>query len=416
MRLAAHHGAAIPARLPTDWAIFPNGRNGAAHRVARIIGLSRRLQAFATTCTPSANASLGSESPSGLPCAGASVYYSAFAYPVRIRFAGVLDPNNNKKMLIGQTLRTTVDLGGLQTTGNNTFTWDISGGAPFTNYVPSTPSVYTGWSSTVITTVSTSTSVNSCFAQAPKATVTCSVATTLPSLVISLKDSVALVAPTLSHTAEPIGTMRLLTNNSPDIVNPTDFRLWGANYPGFKTWGVYYNYCVETPAEFLPGDTGLFCAAQLVTDSSSYTDAGGVVGPPITGEGLDRSYPYPGTQTNWTGATRHVNPDATLNWRWFSDRPGFEGRDPNPPHAVIPLLQLDPTLVSLSCDQSFKLYIMYDGPDNGIGHLNVPLRLVRWHAIGTATVGNPWTYSDGGSTIDSTTDITTHPMWTQVHP
>ncbi|MBV6490018.1 MAG: hypothetical protein CNCCGFBP_00408 [Fimbriimonadaceae bacterium] len=355
---------------------------------------------FTVTCDPSAEAFLEEGWLPGAIAGGVNVTYSARAFACRIRLVGVQNPVVDKRLLIGQKLRATVDLGGLPVTGATQFSWDVKGGAPFLSYTASIDAAsYVGWSATSEPTGS----INFHLARPQSTTISCSIQLGSPDMVLNLEESALAEAPVRFHEIQSIGQMTLLRNNGNqsyvvDPVNPDSFALWGATYPPNILWGMFYDLWVETTAPFAPPDYGNFAFVQLMENRSSYVDASGLH-EHAPGWGLDSVYPH--SPPGWVAAVSHQASGGS-RWALFSDKPGF--------HNIEGATQLNQ-------DADFRLYDFYVPPDNAAGtSAVVPLHLLTWRAKGTASwSGAQWEAVDTGSALGTMLSYPLHPIWTQVH-
>lgn len=357
-------------------------------------------ETFTRKCTPTVQVVFS-------PLAGpefctATVLYEAAAYPVRITYAGVLDANdpNTQRLLIGQKLRATVDLGGLATSGQNTFTWNIAGGQPFTDYVPgpltdganNTETVYTTWAETIHHTTSVTDNVTTAFAgEDSDAVVSCRVVTLSPAFDITVSKKLKIDHPILDKDILPvIGTFKLTPNTS----SPSTLVLLLST--GADGWS--YRYWASTPAPYRPQGLGRFCGVQLVTDTGTATlQVGGTVNLAYYTETcLDGGYPYPLGNSAWQPAG-DAPPNPSM-YRFFLDRP-FNSVD---------------YLSEIVEHSDFEDYVMYEPPANGVGVLNVPLWVLPWHAYGTATQGTPWVFDDSSGAAPAVTTYPLHPRWTHL--
>ncbi len=348
---------------------------------------------FTYTCEPSANAFLTEPSTTGLPAGGVSVNYSVAAFSCRIRLLGVLNPVTDKRLLIGQQLRATVDLGGLPATGQTQYTWDITGGAPFASYTASTLlATYTGWQSYTETTGVT----NAFFRLPDDIQITCNVQTATPALAFQLSEDLASESPKKFHKAASMGQMTLMPNST----SPVEFKLFGATYAGLNPWGMFYDYWVETPSVY-GLDVGLWAFVQLVIDSSTVTTTQGTgFIQPIRGWSLDHSFPHPYRLGG--GPWFPAGPfSGTL--KVHSDRPGVQGISGG-------------GFISLTIDSGFDMYAVYSAPDSAAGSSS-HVYLVRqgWTAKGTCTPGSPqWSSQDTGSAFGNLQEHPRHATWNQV--
>jgi hypothetical protein len=327
---------------------------------------------------------------------------------VFLTLQGVVNPPQNQ-ILIGQRLRATVNFDGLTTTGINRFTWDVSGGSPFINYVPgpfvnnqpATLTVYEPWQQVVHERDSvedpypTSDSVSTCFSGADKgATISCHVVIQSPALDFTVVKSVALDHPNLkSDQAQIVGDMTLLPTN----INPNSYKL---QLPAPATTGAQYFYWAETPSgyyETYNQGTGRFCAVQLVTDTGTLTliDNSIVNLAAYQEKCLDGAYPYQSVSTDWAPAVSA--PESPSLWRHLDDDP-FNG--------------VNALVKELNFHSDFEIYILYDAPNNGVGRLDVPLWKKVWHARGIATSHSPqpWTSTDDSGS-DGVQLYPVHPRW-----
>ncbi|HVT12151.1 MAG TPA: hypothetical protein VHE55_07775 [Fimbriimonadaceae bacterium] len=357
-----------------------------------MINVEGRTDFDAATCSPYADATI--EDGSTVLLGGCHVAYTAIPYSVSMTLAGVLDPAKDKRLLIGEPLKVVISLGGFSPTGV-TYDWTVSGGTPFKSYTITRPTDHpengTGQVAPWVNGLGSDT-ITPIFSFPDKVAVSCKV--TLPSAdALTVSDNgIRAEAPIYRHTLKPIGYFQLL----PNATAPTDFRLFGAVYPGRQPWGVFYNFWITTPQEYRTawGDTGTFSCAQLITDRSKVN---GAYVQPLRDKCLDGSYPYPGM--SWYPA---VSQPSNSTFVVFGDRPGFGGID-------------DPAVTDLLYDADLELYIMYIPPWNGVGATDVAIRRAPWSANGTAHRGTAWTCTPGSSSWGAKEDaFPKQPEWLHV--
>ncbi len=380
---------------------------------------------FTMTCSPTAFCShwlgLGGFMPGW-----ASVSYKVETFPIRLNLVGIVSPTD-KRILIGQKLRATVDLDGLEVSGQTRYTWNVKGGGPFTSYTvsysagnpnaqppipPSSNATYVGWSSHTEFTGTMSVYL----AQPQGVTISCNVETVSPPLVFVVKEELSSVPPERFHQVQTIGTMQLLRQTGAqdyivDASTPDTFALWGAQYQypppvGLKTWGMFYDLWVETPQPFAPPDYGDFAFVQLVNNQSSYVDTNGNVTSHPPGWGLDKDYPH--NPPGWVEALPHTQPDGSTRWAVFSDKPGIDPIATYNPYT--------PLVNSVTIIAVFKLFDYYVPPNSAAGASNpVPLHKLEWKARGWAAwSGSQWTKADNGSSLGASVTYPPHPEWNRV--
>jgi hypothetical protein len=351
-------------------------------------------QSFTFTCTPTASAVLGENSPSGLPAGSVGVSYQAFVFPVRLRLVGVIDPVKDKRILLGQKLRASVDLGGFTTNGQQRYTWDVKGGAPFISYTAGTPTTYAGWAPHSEFTGNTAMHFRT---PSKSVEVFCEVQITEPALTFDLSQDLSPESPNRFHNRQDIGDMTLLPNDT----SPDKFRLFGATYPGLNPWGMFWDYWVETPS-YYGLDVGRWAFVQLVMDESTVTYGQNTSYIQTTrGWALDHSFPHPYRLGGgpWFSASGFTNV-----YKVHSDRPGVD-------------FLTTPTFDSLSIDMMLDAYTVYSPPDSAAGtSAYVYLVRQRWIANGACAPGVPrWSFSDTGSAfVGGPEDHPRHAMWSQV--
>lgn len=334
---------------------------------------------FTRTTSPSASA------PTGSAPASASVKFNATIYSARLNLSGVLDPINDKRLLIGQQLAATANLGGLGG-ATPTYKWTMSGGRPFSNYIASSEQVpiYVPWSP------GNATSTTCSFAAPGAVTVQCAVS--LPDIgqTVNLSDQVSAVPPSYQVWAI-LGQMH---NQLPDPV--TQMWLTGANYtdPATQTdstAGMWFVGWTDIPGVFKGAGSGSWFWTQLMTfknqwyedTSGNYFDANDDVG---SGNlVLDLSYPY-GNITFPVGSTQHAVADS-------------------------PSMPLSGQMVEAYSKRWFQSYAMFQAP--GTSQV-VPLAELTWWCEGHAKRPKDWQMVDNNQEWYYTADYPPHPLWNSV--
>ncbi|MCW5940079.1 MAG: hypothetical protein KF884_09820 [Fimbriimonadaceae bacterium] len=95
-------------------------------------------QSFTVTCTPSASCSHSREGPSGLLAGSAAVSYIAEAFAIKLVVSGHRPGSDPPEFMIGQEARATLlrDIWFF----DDTQTWSVTGGDPFSSYTVAPPS------------------------------------------------------------------------------------------------------------------------------------------------------------------------------------------------------------------------------------------------------------------------------------
>ena len=310
----------------------------------------------------------------------AHVGYVAETFPVRLIISGTKLVNGKPTLLIGQRLSATLDIGNLPPHLGDSFTWVVTNGAPFSNYVASAAAgIYTAFASP------NSPNMQCWFAQAIEPiTVRCTFQSmTANSSVVVDRDDVVTVAPSFD-LQRAIGTMQILGNA---------FQLYGATYNGLNA-GVHYYGHVMTPAFWIEGgDMGNWNLTQIlhatttwVSNGTSYWDSStNFVGPPSKHDGT--SFPY---SPQWP-ADVHVHAD--------NDSPGIAGIS---------------TFTVLFDSADFSTYQLYMPP--GAGSKFVPLKSLDWSysaQVSRPTVNAAWGKVSGAIPTHTLRNAyRPHPIWT----
>lgn len=339
--------------------------------------------------------------------AGVSIKYTAV--PIEIKLTGVLHPDKDRRILIGQTLGAYVSIGGLPMGNNPTYEWDVSGGDPFqefvVNYVSGQPeSAYVDEFSPQ-TTEELSTHLRT-HSESPYQ-VTCTFYWPWRNTTLELTEDVLASKPSASTSVETVfpdlyavsGSTYVQTMTDPDA---TAHRQEDPFVPGIEWIGD-----IETPSVF--GGGGSWAIVQLITPGRERDGLvpfdtrpePGLPAIPINGlQGLDKVFPYPGFPPYSDGI-------------YPADGTPRSSND-NPQEPVIIGLLYNHWVDVLD---SFDTYYFYKPP--GTYSQWVPLRKLDWYwesaahcNAGVATWvwdarGAAWSYS--GSFFPP------HPEWTYRH-
>lgn len=338
---------------------------------------------------------------SGSLTCGTNVALVVSAAAVRINLEGVLDPVNDKRLIIGQRLKATLDWpASIAGTNPVWYTWQATGGRPFKSYVATqSQSSFTPF--LLLSSPNTYTTIYFA-APAQDVSITCDV--NLPALSLSFTTStnVTSEAPTVSGVRANIGNFQYL----PSPTNPDYFKLYGETPPG-TTWevGVYEIFWVTTQQEYwqLP-QKGQYCWTQLFEDKNmSNTDNGGwlsiSIGP---GTHLDGSQPYPYGGWFVADGPRIIDNQHT---QFFRDSPGFGSI------SVLPSSTEFHTSYGRRYDTDFHLFVMYD--PSGTATMEVPIALRNWFAKGEFMFYKPstWGPTSDSSSLGGSTAFPDHPIW-----
>ncbi len=336
---------------------------------------------------PSAHAVGGVSGPIQSPTlTSASVSYTVTVHLVSLDLSGITVVNGNNQILVGQPFKATANLGDLASTNPpDTFNWSPpSSGYPYGGYSANNSSAVFSPFSMPNTTVS---SMSCYFGNIGAVNLECRVTSGKTGLMLDLTNTLNVDAPVTRHNMypNPVGTMTLLSIDpnthvqTPNSVNPTDMRLYGAVYPlagPNLVWGAFYDGWATDPTDsngnpiYGGGQIGVFTFAQTGDSHSKVTDMSGNTLLDKTSAGLDGSIPYP--SLTWKAAIQPPQPNQYL---LFSDRPGWG-------------LGGSPTSVYIY-DVAFTLYMFYQAPSNSLGVATlVPLFGVPWNAKGTVTGPN----------------------------
>lgn len=301
--------------------------------------------------------------------------------------------------MIGSPLTATFTLEGLPINlTTDSFTWAVSGGAPFADYDPSLlANQYKGYNPpTGFGKMSTS----FCFAQETRrngASISCLANLSSLGLTISSRSFALPIPPRFSDQALALGQFLLLKK---DLINgimkwvvtftdPTHYKFVNAGFPD----GAFLNQTCSTPSPFIAAnDKGSFSFVQLA--KASVTVITSPPFPPFPDDdlwGLDGSYPYP--------VIGGPFPADNEPMQWF-DSPGITGVN---------------LTTGGSYSGAFELYVMYKPPGQGKW---VPLRVLPWSCGGSYAVNPnsnpPFTALNVPTVRGTTRSYPPHPTWSRV--
>lgn len=340
-------------------------------------------QSFQVSSTPTAsvNAPTETEAMLGGVC---SVSYQVEVSPLRLILDGGLQTPALSRYLIGQ--RWIANLAPAPLTPASHI-WAVTGGSPFANYTASASSALL----TYITNV-TSPSCVGYFASPATATISCTVAFSVPSgslpgagVLATVSQATEVSQPFVADIDSATG---YVAGNPPD--NPSAIGAYGFGLPQYEeSLGAVFSARITTPSEFeLYSDHGAWSFVQTI-DVGRDRVSGGVnqrrmlLGP--NGEhityGLDNIYPYMG---------------------WFGS--GELGTCGDRPQEVL----IDAT--SYSINEHFSMYVFYQPP--GLLSKPVPIGKWLWWWSGSATgaPGYIWQVTPGVVGCDGF-EGATHPQW-----
>jgi hypothetical protein len=345
-------------------------------------------------------------SGSEIMSAEASMTYEVTCYPMRLNLSGILAGQSTNRILIGQKLTATVDLGGFSAGENEKwFTWEISGGDPFESFS------YTQYATTFFDWFDLTSQVSEVdffYADPMASTVECTMNIFEIGLEVEFAKVVEVEAPTVTPVYAEIGDFQYL----PNATSPASFFLEGASIPEVSaTTGMIELVWVATPAEYWIGSMkGQYGWAQTITDRcKSNTNGTGwtLIGQPESpgpGDWLDHAHPYPVVGGFYVadGAKQLDNSHKP----YFRDRPGWSG---------IGGIPTTPGLTSFGMryDTTFHLFVMFDPPGSMGQTAEVPLRKRDWLAYGQFE----WSTSSGWGTPTDSSDVgqpqtfPDHPVW-----
>jgi hypothetical protein len=356
-------------------------------------GTRYRVVAGTQPLTITRNPSASASSPI---FASASVYYTCSVAPADVIFAAGTDigPSGAQRYLVGMPASASLATGGL--TGTS-FIWSVDGCNPFTDYSPTTPTLYQAliqpWQS----------SVSCFFAQAAtgddpklKATFSCAAHLAIPpgckpdgGLDVNASRQCTVEGPAFGLQAS-IGVPTLV--GSP----PTKFQLRGASLGNYTGDGTYWRGTALAASEWesLYG-VGVICYVQIINPNRRFVDG------QITW--VNMQYPFSGFCDS--GFPYSPNPSpfpasqaANGTYLYGGDSPGQ-----------------DLNGQSGWAHDTFDTYLMYI-PDLFNGRW-VPLATWHWWWGGTVTLnGGSWRIDDPSAGIDpNLVPYPGHPQWTYLH-
>lgn len=173
-------------------------------------------------------------------------------------------------------------------------------------------------------------------------------------------------------------TITVWNNGMAPMMEPSDFRLWGAVNPLTQATSGIWNISSLTDPAFMGRNYGSWTFGQLM--SGSYVD---IVGPGQV-SGLDTQFPFPGCAIAFANGVIQGT---------FTDPPGltdlYECTSEGCPY-------------DLSFTVTFSLYIFYMPADDAVGlgtSVYVPVEEFIWNSYGDCSTDNAetWTQADTGS-------------------
>lgn len=342
---------------------------------------------FQVTVTPSASASFSSNSSSGLLAGACNVEYVAHSYIARLTFTGTIPGDPIERILIGQELEAELVLGLDEQllSESDTFSWDISGGSPFTSYEADEDGAELNeWESPV----------NALFTTCHFGKAQNSVAVSVTAYIHDIDLEFTVSRSVKPEPPDPLsftvlaGDPELMNGPDPDLNDPNTLRLWWAVNHQSEVEGAWFRGTITTPIDYVDGeDGGEWCLVQLVTSiQATYYANGEIYDSSANFSGdvyLDALYPYRG--------------------EWF-DGDDIERERPGSPALPFP----DPDLTLIHYAVSFEVYVLYLPPREG--SQPVPVRKWTWSFTGTGEIGNPWTVT-GSSLAEEVTGTPSHPIW-----
>lgn len=330
--------------------------------------------------------------------------------PVRINLIGVKNPLNDKRLLIGQQLKATLDFGPEFSPGINpvTYTYTVSAGNPFRNFTATqSETTYVPF----IPAASQSPILEIFFAKKEAyATITCSVS--IPNMSIAFNTNVNVIpeAPLVIENQADFGEFQYTDANAPNSINPIWFRLFGALITGSGgPWvmGIGEVVSVTTPPQHVYNSNyGSYGWSQTFdTWTVVNEDGAGWSADPPLGHYLDVSHPYPSAGLFPANGPQLI--DAT-HPSFFRDTPGFYV-------APLPIYFLS---YEASYDCEFHLFVMYTPPPRfpGIPVAEVPLRKRVWTGAGSFSWSLQFGFgpSSDSSDFGDVTSFPSHPFWSQL--
>ena len=334
---------------------------------------------------------------------------------ITVDLVGLIDPVNDRRLMIGQRLR--ADVKGVPAGANATYTWSVNKARPFNQFNPAEPE-----GKVKPFSPPNEATIHCFFARdARDVVVTCAVHLTNPDkTLLGSSDKFEVQIPTLYHDKQSIGVGMVGTEDedensptythvTPDDVNPNFFGLYGATYPRAKQpWGIFYDAWVQDRSGYNP--LGTFTFLQLVTDESKYTNLAGqtAYAQPKRGVSLDYGFPY--LNLPFKPAGQHYYQGNPL-WHIFLDRPHVKPLN-------LPTLKQE--YKAITYDARFKMYVVYKGAYNQAGDGDVvPIRLVPWDFVSTATYNKStikWVVANApNNTIKPSEDYPDFPKWPEWH-
>ena len=308
---------------------------------------------------------------------------------LKLSLAGVLDPDTDKRLLVGQRLTATVSGA---PTGANAYTWTVGGG-PFSSYTPSTPaSQLVGYDPVP----ASSSPTTSCSFRSPGAkSVQCTVYLAALDQSVTLSESVSAVAPDFYAWTSQGQADFVTVNEGTSEEQPFGMHLWGATYTDATsntyTFGIFLAAWVRTPADFVAQGTGSVQWAQLVTKLNSF-------GHEVEGDYLDVDAPFNGVN-KLDGAYPYLGKSYQANGSSYfvEDAPGMS------------LDGLDEAFFT-STHQTYLNYL-----PAGSGSQLVSLARFDWSWSGHASlVDHEWGFLSRSNSVQYTSTYPAQPMWGSV--
>lgn len=304
--------------------------------------------------------------------------------PIRVAFQGVLDYPTDNRIMIGRPLAASLDLGGVPIGSGATYSWSVSGGNPFSDYVIDD---YSGvpWSLgdvIPVGSITTPTIDYGVYFREPDDEFTVSCTFYWPTIGESV---------TVQSNGATEGPINLAFGATPHIVTlhggGVMFGEWPISAPHIP--GIKFQASVETPEEFQNWGPGHAYFVQFITPHRQvdgevpYDDRYAL--PALNGKfGLDGRFPY-----------REMVFDA--------DGAPFSNYD-----SPVESVKVSGTYVL----DSFLVYLMYEPP--GFGAKPVCIKALNWfweaetHAPSwTLTSDKGWDYEEG--------EYSDQPEWTRLH-
>lgn len=312
----------------------------------------------------------------------ATVGFSVTVTPIQLVVQGATPFPPSLKVIVGQRLNVYVS-DPLLTSGqlaSSTFSYTVSGGAPFSDYVTGPDS----GTRTYLPSPARSSNITVGFFQ-PGADVLISCVFTpsagpFAGTPLSLTTSLSTAGPTLrDHPDGIIGQFGGTELVPPDSATPW-LQLYGASaiYPPLtKMWwaGIYVRKDVADPPNFYGSGTGTWGYAQFVMNSN-YNGAPFNIGLDGYYDSSTRGWPYPYSDGMNPGTWGTANQDY---YQTFVDAPGTEL-----PYPTI----LYP--IAGNYEIHLNTYIFYKPPDCGSGYAScfVPIYKFNWSGGDTAHSNN----------------------------